>query len=65
MNIQADGKQLTAHLDAGEAAKLLRGLEGMQEEVGSLASELIAMLRAAGVVAAPEGTIRSEYAGPQ
>ncbi len=65
MNIEADGKQLTARLDAGEAAKLMRGLEGMQGEVGSLAGELIELLRAEGVPAAPSGPLRTEYAGPQ
>ena len=65
MDIEADAARIAARLDAGDAAKLLQGLEAMQEEVGSLAGELIQLLRAAGVVAPPAGPLRSEYAGPQ
>ena len=65
MNIEADATRIAARLEADDAAKLLQGLEAMQEEVGSLAGELIQLLRAAGVVAPPVGPARSEYAGPQ
>ena len=65
MDIEADATRIAARLDADDAAKLLQGLEAMQEEVGSLAGELIQLLRAAGVAAPPAGPVRSEYAGPQ
>ena len=65
MNIEADTTQVTARLDVGEAAKLLQGLEAMEGEVGSLATELIQLLRSAGVPLPPAISVRTEYAGPQ
>lgn len=65
MDIEADATKITARLDVSDAAKLLQGLEAMQEEVGGLAGELVQLLRAAGVVAPAGGPFRIEYAGPQ
>ena len=65
MEIKADATGISVRLDADAAAKLLQGLEAMKDEVGSLAGELIQVLRAAGVAVPPGGPVRTEYAGPQ
>ncbi len=65
MDIEADATRIAARLNAGDAAKLLQGLEAMQEEVGSLAGELIRLLQEAGVPVLRGGPMRTEYAGPQ
>lgn len=42
--------------DPNEAADLLEGLEALREELGSVADELIELLRQAGVTPPPDQT---------
>ena len=65
MDIEADATRINARMNADAAAKLLQGLEAMKGEIGSLAGELIQILRTAGVSVPADGPVRTEYAGPQ
>jgi len=50
MNLEElDGTSVRVNLPHGEAALLLKGLESQREELGTLAEELIALLRSKGV----------------
>lgn len=51
---EMDGASVRVNLSHGEAALLLQGLEAQREELGSLADELIDLLRSKGVTTPSE-----------